>query len=311
MQLRNFLLLVSLVATLGVMPATAKKLYKYQDEHGMWHYSDAPPETERPVQTKQVKVEPAAQVLFDKRGPDHNPEYYVYNAYYGPVAVKVEFTQVENMIATPALPHTFVVGPRERRQLFTLSIADPSIPRALYRLTTEVMLGDPAAKPAEQVYRPPLAAGQEFPISQAFFGAHSHQAPASAHAVDIPMPEGTPVAAARGGIVMDVARDFFGNGRDVEKYGSRANHVRVLHDDGTMAVYAHLALESVRVIPGQRVAAGQIVGLSGNTGYSTGPHLHFAVQRNSAGQLLSLPFKFRHLDGRVSTPEVGDVLRGY
>ena len=90
---------------------------------------------------------------------------------------------------------------------------------------------------------------------------------------------------------MMVERDFYGAGLDKEKFGSRANHVRVLHGDGSMAVYAHLKLESASVSPGQRLRRGQQIGLSGNTGFSTGPHLHFAVQVNRAMELTSVPFR--------------------
>ena len=58
------------------------------------------------------------------------------------------------------------------------------------------------------------------------------------------------------------------------------NYVRILHDDGTMGVYLHLMRGSVAVREGQRVEAGMQIGRSGNTGNSTGPHLHFVVQRN-------------------------------
>jgi murein DD-endopeptidase MepM/ murein hydrolase activator NlpD len=58
------------------------------------------------------------------------------------------------------------------------------------------------------------------------------------------------------------------------------NFVRVLHDDGTMGVYLHLKQGSVSV-EGQRVMVGSALALSGNTGNSSGPHLHFVVQRNT------------------------------
>ena len=59
-----------------------------------------------------------------------------------------------------------------------------------------------------------------------------------------------------------------------------------------MAIYAHLMLESVQVLPGQRVSAGQVIGFSGDTGYSSGPHLHFAVQQNLGMAIASIPFTF-------------------
>jgi murein DD-endopeptidase MepM/ murein hydrolase activator NlpD len=64
-----------------------------------------------------------------------------------------------------------------------------------------------------------------------------------------------------------------------------------LHTDGSMALYAHLAENGALVHPGQHVETGQRIGLSGNTGYSTAPHLHFAVQVNRSMQLTSIPFR--------------------
>ena len=69
------------------------------------------------------------------------------------------------------------------------------------------------------------------------------------------------------------------------------NFVRIVHDDGTMALYAHLKSEGVLVRVGQRVRKAEAIGLSGNTGFTTGPHLHFAVQVNRGMQLQSIPFR--------------------
>jgi murein DD-endopeptidase MepM/ murein hydrolase activator NlpD len=98
--------------------------------------------------------------------------------------------------------------------------------------------------------------------------------------------------------VMQVESDFEKAGLDREKYGGRANFVRVLHDDGTMGLYAHLKPEGVLVRVGQRVRQGQRIGLSGNTGFTTGPHLHFAVQVNRGMRLVSIPFR---LDGMATS----------
>ena len=101
------------------------------------------------------------------------------------------------------------------------------------------------------------------------------------------MPVGTPIIASRAGVVVKTENRQSGRGRDPS-----GNFVRVLHADGTMAVYLHLSQGSVRVKEGQRVAQGALLGLSGNTGNSTGPHLHFVVQRNTGMGLVSIPFRF-------------------
>ena len=67
--------------------------------------------------------------------------------------------------------------------------------------------------------------------------------------------------------------------------------MRIVHDDGTMALYAHLREGGVLVRVGQRVEKGQQIGLSGNTGFTSGPHLHFALQVNRDMRLVSIPFR--------------------
>ena len=124
------------------------------------------------------------------------------------------------------------------------------------------------------------------------------------------MPVGTPVLAARSGVVMEMEDDFHGGGRQEERYLRRANHVRILHDDGTMAVYAHLQPNSARVYPGARVPAGTWIANSGNTGYSSGPHLHFVIQLNVGMAIESLPFRFRKKNGRPVVPDRRMMLGG-
>jgi murein DD-endopeptidase MepM/ murein hydrolase activator NlpD len=125
------------------------------------------------------------------------------------------------------------------------------------------------------------------------------------------MPERTNVCAARDGVVMDIANDFFGGGTDREDYIKRANFIRILHDDGTMAVYAHLSLESIRVGIGRKVYEGDILAESGNTGFSSGPHLHFAIQKNNGMQLISIPFKIENRKGTGVTPSKNMMLSVY
>lgn len=106
------------------------------------------------------------------------------------------------------------------------------------------------------------------------------------------------------GLIMEIADDFRDGGVD-PNIQSRANAIRILHADGTMAVYAHLQADSVWVALGQRVECGAWLANSGNTGFSTGPHLHFVVQRNAGLELVSTPFEFVSPDRRGLTPTAG------
>jgi murein DD-endopeptidase MepM/ murein hydrolase activator NlpD len=92
------------------------------------------------------------------------------------------------------------------------------------------------------------------------------------------MPRGTPVVAARGGVVIDATLTHEEGGFDM-RYLDKANTVAIAHDDGTVAEYAHLSPGAGLITVGQRVQAGDLIGHSGNTGYSSGPHLHFIVSK--------------------------------
>jgi murein DD-endopeptidase MepM/ murein hydrolase activator NlpD len=159
-------------------------------------------------------------------------------------------------------------------------------------------------------YQPPFAPAQSFRISQAFNGSISHNDPYNQYAVDFSMPEGTAIHAAREGVVMAVESDFFRHGVD-KKYLPEANSVRILHDDGSMAEYAHLELEKAVVFPGEKVGKGQLIGYSGNTGFSSGPHLHFSIQYNKGMELVSVPFSFTTSDGNRFLPEINKTLQGF
>jgi murein DD-endopeptidase MepM/ murein hydrolase activator NlpD len=84
--------------------------------------------------------------------------------------------------------------------------------------------------------------------------------------VDFAVPQGTPVYAASDGVVTGARPN-----------GGYGNWIRVDHADGIATAYGHLSRFAPRIRPGVRVAQGQLLGLSGNTGRSTGPHLHFEV----------------------------------
>lgn len=124
-------------------------------------------------------------------------------------------------------------------------------------------------------------------ISQGVNGSFSHNTPQSRYAVDIAMPEGTAIYAARSGTVVKVKNDQSGKSSN-----PNGNYLRILHHDGTSSAYLHLQHGSIVVKAGQRVEKGRHVASSGNTGRSTGPHLHFVVQRYVSNRFESIPFRF-------------------
>jgi murein DD-endopeptidase MepM/ murein hydrolase activator NlpD len=140
-------------------------------------------------------------------------------------------------------------------------------------------------------YRYPYAQGDYFPIVQGFGGRYSHSG-ASKYAVDFAMPIGTPIYAARAGVVIDLVEQHTRGGAN-RKYAKYANYVVILHGDDTTGEYYHLKQNGVAVALGEHVKAGQKIGYSGNTGFSSLPHLHFAVYHAKPfGKYQSLPFEF-------------------
>lgn len=166
------------------------------------------------------------------------------------------------------------------------------------------LLGKPIDKPKEQYIPLPYLRGKQFRISQGFNGKYSHTGRGSRYAVDIAMPIGTTIAAVKSGIVADL-RDDFAMGGPTNYFLDKANHVTVMHKDGSYAIYAHILYGSAKVSVGDAVNVGDALARVGNTGFSTGPHLHFVLSYNSGKGSYSIPFKFKTAEG-TNIPTEGE-----
>jgi len=154
------------------------------------------------------------------------------------------------------------------------------------------------------LYRLPYGDDASFRIIQGYGAKLSHRG-AERFTLDFGMPVGTPVHAARDGVVV-LVEDSHDAGCAREECGRFANFVVVLHSDGTTGEYFHLARGSAQVVVGERVERGQRLGRSGNTGYSTAPHLHFGVYRTGRDRATeSLAVRFETRTGAVTHPRSG------
>jgi len=168
-------------------------------------------------------------------------------------------------------------------------------------------IGDAFATPeANYPYRLPFAKGTRMRVTQApGVPGGTHRDALTRYAVDFGVPVGTQVLAARAGTVIE-ARDGFDRGGIGPAFAEKVNFVSILHDDGTFAQYAHLAPGGVWVRPGERVETGQALGLSGKSGYASGPHLHVDLRRalvKADGSVAqeSIPFSFYRRSGEKIT----------
>lgn len=156
----------------------------------------------------------------------------------------------------------------------------------------------------DYLYRLPYADDVSFPIIQGYGAKLSHRG-VERFALDFGMPVGTPVHAARDGVVV-LVEDSHDFGCAREECAAFANFIVVLHSDGTTGEYFHLERGSAAVRVGDRVARGQRIARSGDTGFSTAPHLHFGVYRTGRDNTTqSLAVRFKTRSGAVGAPRSG------
>ena len=240
-------------------------------------------------------------------------EQVVRNRYAVAVTLRWSIGALDNLEASSPLEGTTVLpaaraplGPGEPVVLAELSQIDPG-ERYHRELAYSARFGDPRARPRPYVYALPYPHGRTFAVLQGFHGEFSHRG-SNEYAVDFNCPVATPVTAARPGIVVAVNASAQGSGTTPEFLDDRrANFVLILHSDGTLGEYMHLAPSGVEVAPGQTVRRGQELGLSGNTGFSSTPHLHFQVMTAADDGISkrSFPFELAVAPNRTSLPILG------
>lgn len=139
------------------------------------------------------------------------------------------------------------------------------------------------------IYSLPYEKGKTHRVVQGYYSAYTHR---NRVALDFKMKKGTKICAARGGVVVRMNESGSRGGLN-SKYRQDANYIVIQHEDGTRAGYWHLQKDGVLVNIGDKVNQGQVIGLSGNTGYTAFPHLHFVVWGNDKnGQWQTIPTRF-------------------
>ena len=221
------------------------------------------------------------------------------NFYDVTVSVK---SQYENITEVEDTPKVIVLKANSTKKYTKLKLGRGS--RA-YSFSYSWIIGDKdAVHDDSYIYKLPYSTGTSHRVSQGYDTIHTHKG-RSKYAVDFAMEEGTKIYAARGGKVIKTKSDSNLGGYSKE-FASHGNYVTIAHSDGTFATYYHLKQHGVLVKVGDEVEKGYAIGYSGNTGYSSGPHLHFSVFRAiSASSTHSIAVKFASANGVVSDPKEG------
>jgi len=283
----------SLIVVLQVSNLTlchAGKMYKYQDTNGNWVFSHLPPQKEQTFETLKYKKnkKTTAKIVLYNIQREEGYTLYAKNNFYTPIEIGF----------TSPITQTFIRKIIPARDDIALLESKTKAPKINYRWA----LGDPDSIAEDYPYHAPFFSPKDHMITQAFNGKFSHTNEYNKYAVDIAMNVGTYLTAVRAGTVIWVKDDYHMSGT-TRYFLDKANGIKIIHDDGTFSLYAHILMDTALVKEGDKVAVGERLARSGSSGFSTGPHLHFSIMKNSGLKNIAIPFKFIDHNGKAFTPK--------
>jgi len=205
---------------------------------------------------------------------DNGYQLYVDNNEYCPVSIEIRL-KLDNLKSSDGDHNIYVIPPRTTHHKISCLKKIQKDEKFNVRIATNFNYGDHYLIDYDQdfEYYLPFQKGESYFLSQGYNGSLTHK---NKNQLDFKMPIGTEIVAVRNGMVIKVvaAHDKQCVLQTCEKYN---NYIYVYHNDGTIAEYVHIKKGSARVKVGDFVKQGQVIADSGNVGWSTGPHLHFAV----------------------------------
>ena len=223
------------------------------------------------------------------------------------VTLSLDLDKINNLKANHPLPIYVELAGHIKKEILTLIPISRSMDMK-FESSYGWVKGSAFAKHDDSyIYRLPFAVGTNVRVSQGYNGGLSHTG-LSAYAIDFSVAIGTPIYAAREGTVVGVEVGY-DLGGPYPQFRPYMNYVNIRHMDGTLGNYYHLKLAGSAVKIGDTVKKGQLIAYSGNTGYTTAPHLHFSVSMVdpvSMRRPMNLPVKIQALEGIVTTPRCGD-----
>jgi len=239
--------------------------------------------------TQPASAQLQLKVYFERA--NDSVHIYADNGMLCPVSLKLMLDKT-NMDCSPYCPD--IVAVPQNASKYKLVTLSPSSPKKATKFSYKYQsfLGDvtKADYDKEYNYYLPFEKSKEYLLFQGYKGVESHK---NQNAIDFTMPEGSNITAAREGKVIRVVQNHSISCTE-ERCKEFNNSVTVYHSDGTFAEYAHIKQNGSLVAVGDVVKAGQAIAKSGNTGWSTGPHLHFVVYRFNEDGMQSLETKFKN-----------------
>lgn len=164
----------------------------------------------------------------------------------------------------------------------------------------EIICNQNFGDPDMSEYILPFQEGESYEVNQSYCPTNTTWGHHDWFAYDFDMPFNTNIIASRSGEVI-ASQDHNPDVSDCS--GGKENWVFILHDDGTVMQYVHLKQNSIVVNKGDLVEQGQYLGLSGNSGCSSGPHTHVALfkDRTNYDRQSTIPLNYKNAEGSLDT----------
>jgi len=213
------------------------------------------------------------------------------------VTIELTLSQINNFEPSATLPLVVELKAGSKQSILDMTQIDKT-KKAWFKSYFSWAMGSISAVHDDSyLYQLPFAKNSKVYISQGYHGAATHRG-LSAYAIDFAVVEGTSVYAARSGKVVAL-HSSSNEGGFSKRFRSKANYIVIEHSDRTLGKYYHLKQYGVFVKVGDNVKQGDKIGLSGNTGYSSGPHLHFSVSKvdsKSHKRAQTIPTRFKAVE---------------